>query len=199
MKTKTLTTLLLGIVASLCLGTQCEKEPPVMPPETQTGENTFGCYVDNLLYVVTPARTFGSPAPPSMPLSVSYSRNSGLLRFTTQAVGFGSSELGYGASMDLLLNNPKEGEYNLLTGAYFSATRSDKDWRFMADTNCGQVFITKFDTVNRIVSGTFEFTVRKALGFGYGTNPGVTIDEESSTKVRATSGRFDIQLQMYDN
>ena len=193
MKTKVIFLFLLFLAWMISSSSCEEKNFDVMPPETHSGKNTFGCYVNNELYVVIP-----SDLPfHSLNVDVTYSRNSGLLLFITQAVRFGTSEVGYGASMDLFLNNPKEGEYNLLTGATFEATRSDRDWSFLADINCGQVFITKFDTVNRIVSGTFEFTVRRASSFGYyGTNLSVTYKEESSTIVHATNGRFDVQLTL---
>ena len=29
----------------------CKKEEPTLPPETQTGKNTFGCYVNGVLFL----------------------------------------------------------------------------------------------------------------------------------------------------
>ncbi len=181
MKTKSITILLLGIFASICLATQCEKEPLVMPSETQIGKNTFGCYVNDKLYVVENDR---------QRLIAAYIRNSGLLYFSTGA------SIG---DMSLYLYNPKEKEYASVAGAMFS--KNGKGWdlnsSLFADTNCGQIFITKFDTVNYIVSGTFDFSLRSATSFSVGGK--VTYEEKNSETVRITSGRFDAQLDMYDN
>ncbi|GHS84856.1 hypothetical protein FACS1894201_03860 [Bacteroidia bacterium] len=44
--------LLLTVVAILAMSSSCEREEPpyIMPPETTTGANTFGWYVNDVLY-----------------------------------------------------------------------------------------------------------------------------------------------------
>ena len=49
---KTLKRLLLLCLALLLLANECKKENyDTLPPETQEGKNTFGCYVNGELFV----------------------------------------------------------------------------------------------------------------------------------------------------
>ena len=152
MNTKLIIILLLGIVASICMATQCEKEPPGfeengLPLATQIGANTFGALVNGELFVRTGAGG-GFMAPRQ--LGATYTRNNQAIR--------------------MRINRPQEGKSNPLTLGYFSPDTenfSSECWMFACE-NCPYVFITKLDTINRIVSGTFGF-IGKCASIRIGT------------------------------
>jgi hypothetical protein len=43
--------LIITILVAYAFFAACEKEKPHLPPETQTGANTFGCYINGKLFV----------------------------------------------------------------------------------------------------------------------------------------------------
>jgi hypothetical protein len=51
------------LVAALCLCSSCEEVWTTLPPETQTGANTIGCYVDGQLHVAEGLRFLGEANP----------------------------------------------------------------------------------------------------------------------------------------
>ncbi|MDR0438436.1 MAG: hypothetical protein LBH22_09095 [Bacteroidales bacterium] len=181
MKKTTFTVLFAVVIAWLCTATQCEKEPPIteLPPETQTGAHTFGCYVNDELFV------------PRRPTS-----NSRLLLFagydpeTNQfAIGSKSTNRNY-QEMFFIIDNPRENEY--LSFSILDLT--EVIWRtcFEFGNTCydsydsGHVFFTRFDTINNIASGRFEFSGHCAQCFN---------DEERNVlKIQITSGRFDVRF-----
>ena len=70
-----------------------------------------------------------------------------------------------------------------------------RDCDYFSCNNCGKVFLAKFDTINCIVSGRFEFLGRCSS---------LTFDESGETKiiftgdsiVQITNGRFDLKLDI---
>jgi hypothetical protein len=160
----------------------CEKEDTnKLPPETQEGKNTFGCYINDDLFVRI--RKYNSPG------AVYYRETKGLF--------LGCSYLSE-PSIDLYIENPREAEYNPLIFGYISHSGTNKFWQFVGE-NTGSVFLTKFDTINRIVSGTFEFSARSAKGAtGYGFVRMGNVVYVGDSTVHITKGRFDIKLDVYD-
>ena len=179
MKPKSIITLLLGIAASLCLATQCPKEenPNELPPETQEGKNTFGCYVNGELYI-----NEGKYLPALRDIGAIYNQETNRLEVFSLA--------GIDGSIHLFIDDPREGE-NILSIGYFTPAGTHRAcWGFGCET-CGHVLISKFDPANRVISGTFEFS-------------GKCMDVYSSEKplkyfgdsiVHVTEGRFDIKLE----
>ncbi len=95
----------------------------------------------------------------------------------------------------LEIDNPQEKELNSLVSGYFIL--SSQNSQYWLCENCSQIFITNFDTINCIVSGTFEFLGKCAyISQGHvDTLTNVYCSEEST--VRVTDGRFDIKLDIY--
>jgi hypothetical protein len=184
MKTKKLTTLLLGFFATLCLVTQCDKEDLLeLPPETQIGANTFGALVNEVLFVKGRGTTFGRP------LDVSFDEKIKRLHISCVAAG---EQFKF---MDLIIDEPHEGE-NILFVGYLTTTMGTGGrncWGFGCE-NCGKIFITKFDTINRIVSGTFEFSGRCADVL---TSSPIRYIGDSI--VHITNGRFDVRFNLNNN
>jgi hypothetical protein len=179
MKTKTILTILIGISAALCLGTQCEKEQLLdqLPPETQTGANTFGCYVNGELFVNFPANAVH----PTQVYAQYFRSSTSLMLYCHGQIG----------NMYLYVDNPLEGKYNAIRLAKLDFYSTQE--YFLACEDCEQIFISKFDTIGNIVSGVFEFLGQHANQ----TNDGVMQYSERATTC-VTDGRFDIELQIND-
>ena len=175
-------TLLLATLSLLLLAMQCEKfDTTVLPPETQEGKNTFGCYVNGELFVRAQLAYGGGP------VNATYERNRLEIYCRAAAEEF--------HSINLSIDNPREGEYNVLSKGYFAP-----DFNYAAAAgclgyaceNCGQIYITKFDTINSIVSGRFEFSGRCA----HNNSVTIPIKYTGDSIVHITDGRFDIKLMM---
>jgi hypothetical protein len=170
-----------------CLGIvslSCQKEK--LPKPSQSGANTFGCKINGKNWVPHSTGGFGGTEPTIG--GFFYSANN---RPDVWITAYDDR-----TSIDLFLNNvTSTGEYllNQTTqpippstrpanyGAYFidGNTIADPDYAYITSRQyTGKVTITRAGTVNRIVSGTFEFTA---------------YDSDSKQTVRITDGRFDIQ------
>ena len=156
-----------------------EKEWDTLPPETQTGKNTFGCLIDGELFV-------GGCCAPWMhaPLSASYSIISNKLyigaygKINGQAAG----------SIMIGIDTPRENSTQKL---YIANYGRDTNFDFTSPcilfeaVNDGTCTITKLDTVNKIVSGRFEFIGK------------CTLNDNDSTVIRQiTQGRFDLKFDV---
>ena len=130
--------LMLIVVAHSCVEPE---EPTELPPETQTGENTFGCYVNGELFVAVPHFRWGT-APPY--LYAEYTNSNGSL-----AIGASNTN-----EFFRFFLNPEENMYLRMRITYSNSN----DIAYQA-RDIGYIFLTKFDLENRIVSGTFEYEV----------------------------------------
>ncbi len=159
----------------LLLGIGCkkEKEEPQLPAETQTGANTFGCYVnDKLLVSQSGYGYFGSPNPLAI-----YTRVNNRLEL-------------YGAGKNGIINInvrvPKEQSDSLLFEMNYSTIQSSVFYVADIDeSNRGKIYITKLDTINKIASGIFSDIMLKIRG--------------GNDSVIITQGRFDLKLMMYND
>ena len=161
--------LLLGI-SLILLCSSCKKNKPVnpidqLPPETQTGANTFGCLIDGQLFL-----------PKGDPLSGPIKKAQ--YQFVNGKQGFGisaknsSSNLvkGVGIQGDSILI--KIGIYNLtdfnikgvLSGSYAEFQSGNINDFYTNTINRGQLVIKFFDTVNQVVSGTYWFDAKNRNG-----------------------------------
>lgn len=174
--------ILLFIVSLLSFS--CKKEISALPPATQTGANTFGCKVDGQLWGPSGFGIAGAAK-----LEANY--------YDGRTIIINARNLS---------SSPTESEFeihlmNVVTpGTYFLNTTTQKypnhtgnyayyvvrkyiplnEW-ITTSQYTGQVEITKTDTVNRIVSGIFQF---QAINLYNSPQP-----------VNVTEGRFDIKIE----
>ena len=173
--------------------TQCMTEGayPVqpMPPATQTGANTAGCFVDGQLWVAS--SNIPRIGPGTLPAVTA--------SWDTYSVGRPKHlALSFDKSVDdpAQAHNPtnitlelpgltRPGTFVLdQTAVYpypayarFTFTKPSPNRElFTGPGSPGRVVVTRFDTLSRVASGTFEFTAREGAG---------------GSAVRVTEGRFD--------
>lgn len=154
---------------SLFLFISCQKER--LPKLTEEGKNTFGCKINGKNWVPHGTGGFGG----SDPTSGGFFQNTHTI-FITAYNGRESIEF-------YLENVFNSGEYSLSGnngGSYYirGDNTSIPDISYITDSqHTGKVEIVNYDTTNKIVSGTFQFTA---------------VNKEGET-VRITEGRFDIK------
>jgi len=159
----------------------CKKEDlNVLPQETQTGANTFGCMLNGQLYL---GGYF--PITGAIPLSAAYISKSKKIIIDA----YGKINNKAAGTMYFEINNPVQGTTQNLSLAYYSPHTSSDYFYYLAFNETG-VYLTKFDTINKIVSGNFNFLGRSADPlFHFSGNDSIQI----------TQGRFDIKLDIYNN
>ena len=161
-----------------------------LPPETQTGANTFGCLIDGKPFVPTGTGSFTYP---DYPVIGGYKGALPPIYYNRSNVYVSARQPYF--SIDLYIRNVNTvGIYKLNFdtnpspnalypqnyGNYTYATSTTKEQMCITKSSIytGQVEITKADTTNGIVSGRFSF---KAIN----TTTGKIVD--------ITDGRFDVQ------
>jgi hypothetical protein len=172
--------LLIIIPITLCLlFSSCKKDDakPELPPATQTGERTFGAYVNGEVWVPK-----GRPSTFQPNLNVVYDP------------GYKGGTIEINAYRDLG-SDPRENEEIFIYMTYlnsegiYSLTNPETGTSFFYSPDCnflreedvyrqGTLEITHLDMEEGIVSGKFEFTLAK---------PGCDT-------IRVTEGRFDYKL-----
>ncbi len=157
-----------------------------LPPETQTGANTFGCLVNGKAFL---------PKGPSLgPILSSYYQQiyGGSDGFVFQIAANDKSNGDNRYSIVLLGDSIKiQGPQTIYikrntkgntSGAYYSSifngTTFISDNYFSTDFADGELVIKKFDELNQITSGTFWFNA---------------IDNAGDT-IKITEGRFDVHF-----
>lgn len=164
--------ILIGVYISSCNGFSYTPPEPswksdtVLPPLTTIGANTSGCIVNGKFWLVTPTRkTTGSYSRGSVSIILERSGNNEQSNITISSVYNMIFTPGvYKYSRDL-------GASYLTVGKLYR-TKNDTD-------NIGYLNIIRLDSVNRILSGTFEFK-----GYSSSLNP---------NSISVNSGRFDIK------
>jgi len=179
MHTATKLTLLCLCSLTLLMSLKCKKEY-VFPEETQAGLNTFGCKVDGKIWVPG-GRPFRGPE-----LSAAYGNVGSRHYFGVHAtdnssydftvVQFGGDSIEVAENTVYPLAKPGKGNFY---GEYVETT--DNFYRpFQTNSiSRGEVRVTKFDLLNKIVAGTFWFTA---------------VDTTTGKKVEITEGRFDMKF-----
>lgn len=162
----------------------CSKDVTELPPETQTGANTFGSRVNDAFWV--PA---GFGVVPTAPLIEARYVDKSIF---INARNFSSSPIE--TEFEFFIANvtapgiyPLNKATNIYPGqsqsyAYYVKRKLTPIDEWITNEKVGgQVNITKFDLENRIVSGTFQFSAESRY------TPGQTIT--------VTDGRFDVKFQ----
>jgi hypothetical protein len=172
------------ILIAACIVFSCKKEATELPSATQTGANTFGAKINGKIWI---PQQFG-PFPSNDILEAHFVADYGLV---INARNFSSSP--NETEFEFFLKNvTAPGEFLLNStvgyptlaanyGYYVKRNITPQNEWMTSANNTGKVIITKIDTVNNIVSGTFEFN---ALNLYNAPEP-LTI----------TEGRFDVKLQ----
>jgi hypothetical protein len=172
-------------ITAFILFVSCKKTVSELPVPTQTGANTFGCKVDGQFWV--PAG-FGI-APTAPILEARYMPGWDVI---INARNFSSSPTESEFEIHLksvkttgvyLLNsNTQKYPYQTANYGYYVSRKINPLNEWITNTQyTGQVEITKTDTLNNIISGTFQFT---AINL-YNTPKPINI----------TEGRFDVKMQ----
>ena len=161
-----------------------------LPPETQTGENTFGCLIDGKLFYprdgyrglggsgARAIRFIGSTPPLYNELDVNNFRDGRPINFFTLHI-HNLRESGEGF-YDLKQSNFNNGPFSLpQTHLYIRAFHEPSGgFKWYGSTeNSGKLIITRYDFENRIVSGIFS---------------GILKEHNGEETVTITDGRFDI-------
>ncbi len=162
----------------------CKKEVSELPPITQSGANTFGCKVDGALWVpagfgIIPtaaqleARIVGNELHINARNFASSPTESEFEIFIKDLSGTGNYIL------NTLPGSPVNQENNY---AYYvhRKVNPDNEW-VTTSPYTGTLTISKIDTVNHFVSGTFAF---QAINMYNAPQP-----------INVTEGRFDVKTQ----
>jgi hypothetical protein len=160
-------------------GMQCEKEQ-VLPAATQTGKNTFGYKING--EIVVPKNGWAPGLPLSQEAIYYYNVGTNSYDVLINAVHTANKPYRYLhiSTKDILLEEKiyEIGEENIpnVFNAHYSFTDSPT-YATSAQAK-GQINITHFDKINKIISGTFWFD---AL-------------EPNGAKVEIREGRFDLKF-----
>ena len=182
---------LLAAVLSL---TQCQKNGGYpdypMPPVTQTGANTAGCYVDGHLWVANYyAPPVGSTSTPVGATWRNHHQKGPSIQVGMIKTIADESDVHNDTDISLTVAGvDRPGTYVLdqapaypgfpfnSAGSFFFTQKSPVQKFVTGPGFTGKVVVTRLDTVARVVSGTFEFTGRQ---------------DATGATVRVTGGQFD--------
>lgn len=168
--------------------TSCKKNKNIapidqLPPETQTGKNTFGCLVDGKVFV---PKGFSLHPRLTCYYQYIYPSPNGYV-FQVAASDFSSSSFPIEINIFIDSVKIKEGQKIDLTqpirrgngyGNYRKVLNKHLIDYFTFLPSSGQIEIKKFDENNQIAAGTFWFNA---------------VNENGDT-VKVTDGRFDMQF-----
>jgi len=151
----------------------CEYEPPIptkLPDATTTGANTFGCYIENDLYIPEHRKiTFETPEPViiEFPSNPKYFFGVYTNRIVNKKDLFKDAAVRFS-----IVNVTDTGKFNLNYGA----VEFEGNYYYTDSLNNGKIIVTYIDSIKKIISGTFNFKAK---------------DQFSDKIVNVTNGRFD--------
>jgi hypothetical protein len=169
------------LTASNCRKNKPDNPVDQLPPETQTGANTFGCLVNGQVFKPGGAQLSGG----SLSCNYQYLNGGYFFRLVgvndnatdRKSIGIFTDSLKITEGTILILEKPftKSKAYGLYS---FSKTQPflREDYE-TSEIYKGEIKIKKLDPVNQIVSGTFWFDAVNAAG----------------QKVEIREGRFDVR------
>ena len=145
---------------------------PILPAETQVGKNTLGCLLNGEVWLpYVPPNFSGVYA-----ISVDYDNGYFYIKGTRSNNNFSDAILisknKIYSTGNFVLSEPEKGNY----ARYLNLSKNCDE--STDSNNLGQLTISRFDTINGIFSGKFNFTVQsKECGI-----------------LKITEGRFDLKL-----
>jgi hypothetical protein len=156
-----------------------------LPPETQTGANTFGCLVNGQIFKPGGAQLSGGSLQCNYQylgsgvnggyyfvLTGRYRNNSNA---SGSSVGLFTDSLRIQENVKYILKNPVKGS-SYAYYSYYTSAIPFQDYETDGNIYTGELWIKKLDTINQIVSGTFWFDAVNASG----------------QKAEIREGRFDV-------
>jgi hypothetical protein len=173
---------LLFVLGAAVLIASCKKKSDELPPATQTGANTFAAKVNGNIWTTS---GFG-PFPANDILSV-VRYGSGEIKINARNFSSSPNETEFEI---LVVGANAPGTYALNTTvprgtfgssyAYYVKRRFTPENEWMTNnTHTGAVNITRLDTINRIIAGTFEFQMLNLYN--------------APQPIVVTEGRFDVK------
>jgi hypothetical protein len=146
-------------ITLLIAGCKHDQAIKQLPAETQEGKNTFGCYLDNNLWLPENDKTCVLC---QENLSATYNPSTGVVKILTFKYKFDGT---YENLWLYAQNVNAAGDFNLaidvdsqMTSYLRSYSNNSEDKYLLA--NQGNIHITKLDTINKIISGTFSFNAK---------------------------------------
>jgi hypothetical protein len=162
MKQIILALLYTALIAGSCKKNKDKSPVEQLPPETQTGANTFGCLIDGQVFIPK-GDPFGGPIK-----KAAYQYVNGRNKFLVSGSRSTSNEVSsvgvFGDSVQLEVTTYDLTEKNVpmkFYGQYAYIQSGTLGETYTTNTiQRGQLVIKKFDTINQIVSGTFWFDAK---------------------------------------
>ncbi|MEW4923567.1 hypothetical protein [Algibacter sp. 2305UL17-15] len=187
------TLLILSLLLLQCCSEKDNGFTPTLPPITQTGANTFGCYIDGKL--LTPRDGTGTFNLPDS--GMSYTGLGIAPNYDYNEIKVHDFKSGTGGLMDIHIHNLHaigEGSYVInesncednvdanqnvnIRCRWWDENLQVYKW-YCSMENSGTLNINRYDFKNRIVSGTFECTAQNR--------------DDPNEIIEITQGRFDIK------
>ncbi|NDK56371.1 DUF6252 family protein [Pontibacter fetidus] len=157
-----------------------------LPPATQVGKNTFGCVINKEPYIASET-IFGHVSPVRATYYPSGKETQKEAYLVIQGID-ARYDLPIAGDLGIqMVGVTGEGTYQLISQKCEEYYKCDHVFYFNSDDNTtyeatsGKLVITKFDKVQQIISGTFEFEAAAS----------------NNRKVKVTAGRFDIKYSVY--
>jgi hypothetical protein len=173
------------IVVGSCRKNKAPSNPiDQLPPETQTGANTFGCLVNGQPFKPGGTQLSGG----SLQCNYQFVNNG----YYFVLIGRNKTESNLLRSVGVYTDSLQIHEGNKLnlkvrikgnpSGSYFKALSASQYVQYETDGNpyTGELWIKKYDSINQIVSGTFWFNAINTNG----------------DTVKVTDGRFDVHFTL---
>lgn len=165
---------LLPTLFAVLLLSSCEKEPPVLPEITTNGANTFGCKLNNQVFLPRGSGFYDAGG------GAYYKPTGGLSFNLHNSKHFGNYRIYVRMKIDSLLSPGVYTDFDYWdTEVTKSGYGEDEgnNWHFQLDTTANNwIEISVLDTISPILSGTFGMKL---------------IDSESGDIMNVTDGRFD--------
>lgn len=175
--------LLLAAIIVMASSASCKKEIKNLPDETTTGAGTFGAKVNGTNW--GPLKAGIVPTAPLLEARFAggnsvfiIARNFSRTPIETEMEIYLEDAL---PGIHLLnQHTEKQPSHSASYAYYIKRNVNVEDEWITGRTATGQVIVTRFDVVARIVSGTFQFTANAKYG---------------SEAITVTEGRFDVKIQ----
>lgn len=169
------------IVLVLSSFSSCEKEDfSVLPAETQSGKNTFGCYLNGEMY-------FGG----YYPVTGAHALSAEYMRYTKKLIinSYGKINEKAAGIFYFEIDSPLENKQLLINLGYYLPENSNLSFFQYSVVNNGEIYLTRLDTVNKTLSGRFRFT---------GKSSDASFNFDGNDSINITEGRFDLKLTIYN-